>query len=106
MAIPTLWEETIVLEPSHPGKLAAIARFDGNQWFVGVMNGEKTGKDISIGLSFLGNKTYDVLMAGDDEQGDPVNFNRTEKQGVTGTGKLSFRLSPGGGYVAWFRPAR
>ena len=38
-AIPSVWDETVVLPGSEIGKCVAFARRGGKQWFIGVMNG-------------------------------------------------------------------
>jgi alpha-glucosidase len=106
MSIPTLWEETLVLEPSRPGKLAALARYDGTRWFIGIMNGEKTGKLVRLDLGFLGDETYDAELIADDPQGDPLAFERIQLPGLTGTVELPVNLNPAGGFVARFTPSR
>jgi len=102
MTIPVLWEKTVVLEPSDPGKLAAIARFDGENWFVGIMNGEKNKKELTLDLGFLGNQLYDANLLGDNKQGDPLLFDRSFLHNLTGDDKLTVHLNPAGGFVAKF----
>jgi alpha-glucosidase len=38
-SIPSTWDETIVLEPSRIGELAAFARRKGDTWFLAILNG-------------------------------------------------------------------
>ena len=51
--MPTVWDETLVLEPSEIGKLAVIARRQGSKWYIGVLNGENKEKTIQLDLSAL-----------------------------------------------------
>ena len=51
--MPTVWDETIVLEPSEIGKLAVIARRQGSKWYIGLLNGENKAKSIQLNLTAL-----------------------------------------------------
>lgn len=99
-AIPAVWDETRVLDGSEPGKVAAMARRSGSQWFIAVMNGaEATSLDLPLG--FLGDgkwkasRLYDVKDKPDawDRQDDTM----------TRADHILLNLSPRGGFVAWFR---
>ncbi|NEW78352.1 MAG: hypothetical protein GZ086_02765 [Gelidibacter sp.] len=36
--IPTVWDETKVLQQSEIGQLEAIAKRSGNDWYIGILN--------------------------------------------------------------------
>src|SRR6185295_12194777 len=50
-AIPSVWDQTIVLPPSEIGELALFARRKGDVWFLAAMN-NPNAKDLSVPLSF------------------------------------------------------
>jgi alpha-glucosidase len=64
-AIPSVWDETIVLPPSAIGEVAAFARRRGDVWFVVVVNGPEP-RSLRLNLAFLGEGTYKSLAARDD----------------------------------------
>nr|WP_236649664.1 glycoside hydrolase family 97 catalytic domain-containing protein [Rhodopirellula sp. SM50] len=117
-AIPPVWDDTIVLDGSRIGKLAAMARRSGDEWFVGILNGEQSPRQHSIDLGFLGEGNYDVQIARDDLDAPRVNLVglnpkaklkgfttaipfKVEHQMVRRNESLTMNLAPGGGYVAW-----
>ncbi len=51
--VPTVWDQTIVLEPSKIGELAVIARRRDNRWYIGVLNGAGVAKTITLDLTPL-----------------------------------------------------
>ena len=51
--MPTVWDETRVLEPSVIGELAVIARRKDSKWYVGILNGESKEKVIKLDLTAL-----------------------------------------------------
>jgi alpha-glucosidase len=62
-AIPAVWDQTIVLPGSEPGKVVASARKSGNAWFVGALNGA-TATTMNVSLSFLGTGTWQMIRLG------------------------------------------
>jgi len=113
--IPSVWDETIVLEPSAIGEVAVYARRKGNQWFLAVMNGSDA-RTVSIDLSFLGRGLYETTLVRDKVPDETlVSFNRRRlsfgsKSGVLintlPAGEINDRLIvellPAGGFVAVF----
>jgi alpha-glucosidase len=92
--IPTVWDETIVLPCSEVGKVAAFAKRKGNEWWIGIMNGEETC-NISFNLNFLKSNGQATILA--DKQ-DVLNaFDRKERT-VKRSDKISIQLRSGGGY--------
>ncbi len=99
-AIPAVWDETIVLPGSEPGKVAAFARRSGQQWFVGVLNGANE-RTLDLPLSFLGNGTWRATRLADvTGRGDA--WDRREGS-VTASDIMRVKLSSRGGFVAWLR---
>ncbi len=99
-ALPATWDETIVLPSTVPGKIVAIARRSGDQWFVGVMTGMES-TTIDIPLSFLGDGDWKITRLG-DVLGKADAFDRSDVTGNTKT-RLHVPMSSRGGFVAWIR---
>jgi alpha-glucosidase len=96
-AIPSTWDETVVLPGSEIGETAAFARRKGDEWFIGVINGENP-RTLKINLSFLGAGNYTVDKIADA----PERFDawvRT-KDTVTSASSFNADLRAGGGLVA------
>lgn len=98
-AIPSTWDETIVLPPSKIGELAVFARRKGNVWFLAILNGGAS-KTLDIPLDFLETNTYQTELVGDvADKPASVTFQRR----VYGKGdRVHLSLVPGGGFVARF----
>lgn len=99
-AIPAVWDETRVLTGSEPGKVAALARRRGNQWFVGIINGG-TETSLDIPCDFLGKGVWQATRLG-DVAGKPDAWNRTDDT-AKASDHLHLTLGPKGGFVGWFR---
>jgi alpha-glucosidase len=99
-AVPATWDETLVLPGTEPGKLAAVARRHGDQWFIGVLNGADTAT-LDISLKFLGKGTWRATRLG-DTQDKPDAWDRREEQ-ITSEDSFKSSLAPRGGFVAWIR---
>lgn len=99
-ALPSVWDETIVLPGSEIGQIAGFARRHGDQWFIGVINGVTPRRE-TIDLSFLGRGTYSVTVLADDPNTEAA-FCRSELK-VDKNGKLIVPLRKDGGYVAWVK---
>ncbi len=102
-AIPSTWDETVVLPGSGIGKCAAFARRSGKQWFVGVINGgEATTLDFP--LDFLGRGKFQMIQLGDATE-RPTPGSARKKSSLAGIQvKLSFR--PSGGCVIELKPQK
>ena len=98
-AIPSIWDETIVLPPSEIGQIAAFARRRGNKWFVGIMNGE-TEKTVRLPLSFLTKGKYAGMLVR-DQKADPAAV-KIESLFVGQPDELTIDLRVGGGFVGRF----
>jgi alpha-glucosidase len=96
--VPTVWDETRVLNVTKMGEVVAYARRKGNTWWVGVMNGA-ADKEIKIPLSFL-QKTVKATLIYDDKD---INTAITRKEQTLGPNStLTLKLAPGGGFVGKF----
>ena len=62
--VPSVWDEVKVLPQCEIGKLAIIAKRSGNDWYIGILNGENREKKIQIDLSdfFKGNEDIECYV--------------------------------------------
>jgi alpha-glucosidase len=96
-AIPSTWDETIVLPPSEIGEVVVMARRSGRDWFVAAVNGG-AARTVRVTPAFLGTGPYDAIIARDEPSNAAAM--RMERRAVTARDTLSFDLRPGGGFVA------
>jgi alpha-glucosidase len=97
--IPAVWDETIVLQESAIGELAAYVRRKGNKWFVAVMNGA-TPKKLTIPLRFLRSGKYKATVVKDDDNNAASVV--VEHKVYTKKDVIELELVAGGGYLAEF----
>ncbi|NLZ05878.1 MAG: glycoside hydrolase family 97 protein [Phycisphaerae bacterium] len=102
-AMPSTWDQTIVLPGSEIGQVAAFARRSGASWFVGIINGGKA-QTHALDLSFLADGAYDAVLVRDVE-GKPAEMS-VERANVTKGQKLDVQTQDDGGFVAWLVPAK
>jgi alpha-glucosidase len=50
-AVPTVWDQTIVLPQTELGKTAVVARRSANDWFIYALNGTDTERSITINIA-------------------------------------------------------
>lgn len=92
--IPVTWDETVVLSCTEIGKVVAIAKRKGNDWWLAIMNGEKAS-EISFSLDFLSASASATILS--DKENIPNAFVREERV-VKRTDIISLLIKPGGGY--------
>lgn len=102
-AIPSVWDETVVLPGSRIGDLAALARRSGSTWFVAIINGGPQ-RSYKLNLSFLDAGEFSSVQLADHPQ-RPDNLVRSEAN-VRGEASLQVKMNAGGGFVAMFKPVR
>src|SRR5690606_42127898 len=100
--IPARWDDVKFID-GYPGKLAVVARKAGDVWYVAGINGENISKDLSLDLSFIGNKKgYRI----DDENTPLIEGNAMVKDmvksPVTASSSVPVALSGNGGFVMIF----
>jgi len=100
-AIPSTWDETIVLPGSEIGKSVAFARRSGDTWFIGVMNGTDAAT-LDMPLKFLARGQYQMIQLGDAPERDDA-WQRSEKL-VRRTDSVHLTLRHGGGCVIELKP--
>jgi alpha-glucosidase len=97
--IPTVWDETNILEAKFPQYIAE-ARRNGNDWFIGAMNDWNT-KDFSISLDFLAEGEYEITTAADGINAERnANDYRITTASIKKGDRLAIHLASGGGFVA------
>ncbi len=102
-AIPSTWDETIVLPGSEIGKCAAFARRKGTGWFIGVMNGgAATALDFPLG--FLKDGDYQMIQLG-DVPGRGDDWQR-DKKTVKRDDHVHLALRASGGCVIQLTPQK
>jgi alpha-glucosidase len=97
--MPSVWDETIVLPGSKIGEVAAFARSKGSIWYVAVVNADKE-QDFSVKLSFLGKRNWNMIGFSDNPNKEDDMIREDKK--LNQNDSLTFRLRPGGGYIARF----
>ncbi|MBT8477801.1 MAG: glycoside hydrolase family 97 protein [Gemmatimonadetes bacterium] len=97
--VPTVWDETQVLEASV-GDYVAVARRSGNAWYVGVMT-DWEPRDMSLDTGFLGDGLWsvEVFRDGRNAARNPEDY-RKELLEIEAGESLAVNLAPGGGWVA------
>ncbi len=97
-AIPSVWDETVVLPISEIGQVAAFARRKGNSWFLAVANGINA-RTVHVELSFLGQGTYIAATARDTCDAAAVKI---ERGTFSRSDALYIDLRSGGGFIGRF----
>ncbi len=97
-AIAPVWDETLVLSGSEPGKVVAEARRSGKQWFIAVINGGDAAT-LDITLDFLGSGSWEAIQLRDAES-KPDAWDRKEGK-ATRNDHIRLNIAPRGGFVAW-----
>ena len=102
-AVPTTWDDTRVLEAAL-GEYLVLARKHGDEWFLGAMTNE-SGREFTLGLSFLEAGVYDAEMIEDGINADRYagDYRRVTLT-ITRGDSITIRLAPGGGWAARLRP--
>jgi alpha-glucosidase len=94
--LPTVWDETRVLEPSKIAEVAVMARRKGNTWYVSVINGQAKEKILKLDLSFISNLDQRKIMyVADGSGGDSFQVSHSKPS----ADEQEIRLLPNGGAV-------
>ncbi|MDA9139560.1 glycoside hydrolase family 97 catalytic domain-containing protein, partial [Flavobacteriaceae bacterium] len=97
--IPTIWDETIVLQGSI-GDYIALARRNGDKWFLGAMT-DWDPRELKLDLSFLGEGEYKMEVFKDGiNAGQFAEDYRRETQEVNKNYKITAKMAAGGGWAA------
>jgi alpha-glucosidase len=101
--IPTVWDETRVLDGS-PGQSATVARRKGDEWFVGSIT-NNDARSVALRLDFLqAGRRYDATIYADDPKAPARTHVGIRTQAVDSDTTLTLALPPSGGQAIWLRP--
>lgn len=95
-SVPATWDQTIVLPGSEPGKVAAMARRHGRDWFIAVINGGAATR-MTLKLDFLNKGRWKLTELG-DAAARPDAWVRKQRE-VNRDGSIALDLAPRGGFV-------
>jgi alpha-glucosidase len=97
--IPTVWDETIVLE-AKVADYVLIARKKDNIWYIGAMT-DWTPRELEIDFSFLDEGSYNMEIIRDGENTDRYAQDYIyETIEINDTSLLKIKLASGGGWAA------
>jgi alpha-glucosidase len=96
--VPTAWDDIRFLG-GYPGDYVAIAKRDGDRWFVGVLN-NSVGKTVDINLSFLPEGNYVAEVWADAKNSDkiPSELKKSVLK-IKAGGTIRINLAKNGGWV-------
>lgn len=95
-AIPTVWDNTVALD-AEVGKYVAVARQNGNNWYVGALT-DRNARDIVLDLSFLGDGNFRGELFRDGINADRAACDyKKEIIDISADRKLKISMAPGGG---------
>ena len=99
-AVPTVWDETRVLEREGRGVHPRRAPLRASDWYVGALT-NWDARDLDVDLSFLGSGSFeaDIYRDGPNADRAGVDYVR-EKRPVSSADLLRIHLAPGGGWAA------
>lgn len=95
--LPDYWEDVKFID-GYPGKLYVVARKKQNRWYVAGINGENTEKKLTLDLSFLSNKSAEIIGAG-SETADEPSF-EISNMTIPADGKVNVTLKANDGFIA------
>lgn len=95
--LPDYWEDVKFID-GFPGKLAIIARYAGDRWYIAGINGENTEKKINLNLSWLKQKQGNLIT---DGQKPLTLVQQSVKVGSKGNTEIT--IKPNGGFVMIFQ---
>ncbi|MCL3779295.1 hypothetical protein EMN47_02735 [Prolixibacteraceae bacterium JC049] len=99
-AIPTTWDETVVLPASELGEVVVMARRKGKDWFIGAINNQ-TAREITVDFSFLQGALYDASFFTDHSKMN--NLLNRQSQKVKRGDVVTVKLNASGGFVGWLK---
>jgi alpha-glucosidase len=103
-SIPTLWEQTQVLDGAVGDFVVTQRRASDGEVWVGAMT-DWSAREVPLDLSFLGPGAWQADLLEDGPNADRYggDWRRTTRD-VTSGERLLIRMAPGGGWLARFRP--
>ncbi len=103
--IPCTWDTTIGLQ-AKAGEYLAIARKNGNKWYIGAMT-DFTKRNLKVSLDFLDGKKYAMTFLSDGLNADrhAADFS-IDKMIVGSNDQISIDMEKGGGWIAVLEPIK
>ena len=96
--IPTVWDETIVLD-GKMGDYIITARRKGDTWYIGGLT-DWNERDLEVDLSFLSDKAYNGKLFKDGVNAERIGRDyKTESIHAKKGDKIKVHLAPGGGFA-------
>ncbi|WP_062059547.1 glycoside hydrolase family 97 protein [Cellvibrio sp. OA-2007] len=89
--LPREWDEVKFID-GYPGKFVVIARKAGDAWYIAGINAESEAKTLTLDLSFVGDKTGELITSGEAER----DFSHEEIDSKT---PQTITLRPSAGFV-------
>ena len=116
-AVPTTWDEVRVLPQSVIGDLAVLAKRKGQDWYIGILNGQKSEVTFQLDLSEFLSSESETFCYFDDLDAEKVilpheDFNKPYHPRTPSvpfylskvkSSDLVIRLASEGGAVIWIR---
>ncbi len=103
--IPVTWDTTIALQ-AKAGEYLAIARRNGNNWYIGAMT-DFAKRNLKLSFDFLNDKKYTMTFLSDGLNADRHSADyRIDKKSVSNIDGISIELEKGGGWVAVLVPEK
>lgn len=100
-AMPSVWDETIVLPESSISSMAILARRKGDDWYWIALNGG-TSNAVKVNTGFLGRGTWKSYSIMDDMQ-DTRNVIKNEKEVASGEEWIIEMRQNGGAVIQFVR---
>ena len=95
--VPSVWDDIRFID-GYPGKLVVLARKGDGRWLVAGLNGENTGKELTLNLDSIPDINSNGVLITDGDGGQFTQQNIT----LGADKKLKVSLKPNGGFVAAF----
>lgn len=89
--LPREWDDVKFID-GYPGKFLVLARKAGDAWYIAGINAEKEVKNLTLDLSFAGNKTGSVIASGETKR----SFMQRE---INSKALQTISLRPSAGFV-------
>jgi alpha-glucosidase len=98
-SIPTVWDETVILDASL-GKYIVEARRNGDNWYLAAIN-DWTPQDFTFSMYFLkeGNYVAEILSDGINAARNPQDYS-LQTRALAKEDSITIKLAPGGGFLA------
>ena len=98
-ALPTQWDETVILPGSSIADRALMARRYGEDWYIVILNGRE-GKQVSVKTDFLKEGKWLLSEVNDDLADDGDKNMIVSEKTVSAGDEISVTLKANGGYLA------